>query len=547
MVSLSGCSSDGISLDSSTGVITVTEGLALQLSSSMTGSYTYEAQDCDAIVYFREDDIIYAVIPNGTTYTLESNGVDYKIVGEPVGTTGTLALKLKYLKGTKTLIKDAIVSKGVDVSDTDTLRSYASKINDLSTGGETERVYLPAESSVDTTKNKKILLNPVSYYNDIQAEGAYTWNSTGYGSYTNNDYKAHLIRVYPDTLVRNDYDNGTYSSFRDDTGAYSSEIRDSAYDYPAAPYVIPNTHILNYKNTRIIFRQKGSNVFNLSDSINSHDWNYTLPICTTESDENIYICNSHIVYKINKKTFDITSYSMGVSIQPFYRLKDGYFYTVYGTTGKKLDLSTGSITSYTATDNGLPTSNSYYKGTIDGGLWFYMDTSGRNVFHVYKPVLTSSGDGYEFIKDEEKTQTVREILGFIDSTRCIIEPQIDGSIYIQNGSLLVGFNYDAATDTLTQITHPCSKIEIPDGYYIKRSTVNIQDGVCGVLIVENASPYTAITKYASLRELNLDDYTYVAYEPVKKNFTADSVTGISAGTTGTDENGNPYVDVTYVS
>ncbi len=41
---------------------------------------------------------------------------------------GTLVEKINYLKETKTAIKNAIVAKGVPVSDTDTFRSYAGKI-----------------------------------------------------------------------------------------------------------------------------------------------------------------------------------------------------------------------------------------------------------------------------------------------------------------------------------------------------------------------------------------------------------------------------------
>lgn len=43
--------------------------------------------------------------------------------------------KLTYLEDTKTQIKEAIKAKGVEVSDNDTFRSYASKIGDIQTGG----------------------------------------------------------------------------------------------------------------------------------------------------------------------------------------------------------------------------------------------------------------------------------------------------------------------------------------------------------------------------------------------------------------------------
>ena len=47
----------------------------------------------------------------------------------------TIADKLTYLNGTKDAIKQAIIGKGVDVSDTDTFRSYADKITSIQSGG----------------------------------------------------------------------------------------------------------------------------------------------------------------------------------------------------------------------------------------------------------------------------------------------------------------------------------------------------------------------------------------------------------------------------
>lgn len=47
----------------------------------------------------------------------------------------TIAEQLTSLAETKTAIKDAIVEKGVEVSDTDTFRSYADKIGQIQAGG----------------------------------------------------------------------------------------------------------------------------------------------------------------------------------------------------------------------------------------------------------------------------------------------------------------------------------------------------------------------------------------------------------------------------
>ena len=47
----------------------------------------------------------------------------------------TIQDKLTYLSGTKDAIKQAIIGKGVEVSDTDTFRSYADKIEAIQSGG----------------------------------------------------------------------------------------------------------------------------------------------------------------------------------------------------------------------------------------------------------------------------------------------------------------------------------------------------------------------------------------------------------------------------
>ena len=48
---------------------------------------------------------------------------------------GTLADKLQYLKDTKDAIMNAIIEKGVEITSSDTFRSYADKIKGIVTGG----------------------------------------------------------------------------------------------------------------------------------------------------------------------------------------------------------------------------------------------------------------------------------------------------------------------------------------------------------------------------------------------------------------------------
>lgn len=97
---------------------------------------------------------------------------------------GTIAEKLTYLEGTKSAIKDAIIAKGVEVTDTDTFRSYAEKIESIEAGGSCEsqskeinitdngtRVVTPDEGylldqvtvTTNVTTGKPVLPNGISF------------------------------------------------------------------------------------------------------------------------------------------------------------------------------------------------------------------------------------------------------------------------------------------------------------------------------------------------------------------------------------------------
>ena len=74
--------------------------------------------------------------------------------------------KLDYLSETKQRIKKAIINKGVEVSDTDTFRSYADKINNISGGSSADIVEAIVDSSaLPIEAGKKVVVA------DIQATG----------------------------------------------------------------------------------------------------------------------------------------------------------------------------------------------------------------------------------------------------------------------------------------------------------------------------------------------------------------------------------------
>lgn len=91
---------------------------------------------------------------------------------------GTVADKLSYLNDTKTAIKEAIVAKGVEVADTDTFRSYATKIESIKTGAASG---VALESTMDDDGNltsctpSNLIINAT----DISAKALYqTWSNT---------------------------------------------------------------------------------------------------------------------------------------------------------------------------------------------------------------------------------------------------------------------------------------------------------------------------------------------------------------------------------
>lgn len=71
---------------------------------------------------------------------------------------GTIAEKLDYLEGTKSAIKNAIVAKGVEVLDTDTFRSYAEKIEGITTGSPSQ------DKSITITENGTTTVTPDAGY-----------------------------------------------------------------------------------------------------------------------------------------------------------------------------------------------------------------------------------------------------------------------------------------------------------------------------------------------------------------------------------------------
>ncbi|WP_050696877.1 hypothetical protein [Anaeromassilibacillus senegalensis] len=105
---------------------------------------------------------------------------------------GTIAEKLRHLAETKTAIKNAITAKGVAVSERDTFRSYATKIEQIKSGtvnsileipvaGDPNIVYLRADFKGNTSITFNV--NSGRYgWNCYVSQDGESWQEIGYYS-----------------------------------------------------------------------------------------------------------------------------------------------------------------------------------------------------------------------------------------------------------------------------------------------------------------------------------------------------------------------------
>lgn len=167
---------------------------------------------------------------------------------------GTIAEKITYLEGTKSAIKDAIIAKGVKVSDTDVFRSYAEKIKSIETGGscksQSKELTITDNGTRVVTPDEGYLLNQVTVTtyvttgkpelpNGISFEGStwttfdtdpYDWSQVYSG--TNMFYDCKNLQTLTGSGLQNVYFLDLYSMF------YSCSKLNSILKLSGKPYTL---------------------------------------------------------------------------------------------------------------------------------------------------------------------------------------------------------------------------------------------------------------------------------------------------------------------
>lgn len=290
----------------------------------------------------------------------------------------SLKVKLDYLNGTKHLIAEALKNNGVDITDTDTFRSYADKITELNTFKPLDicDITIDAASVLDTTRIYFYKQN--KDYSYINSDRSYDLTCHNY---------SQKLGIYAASFDNdNIHINGRFLV----ASAYESEY--------ITIFLSDNNWHLKTKNVQSKFyfiRDKGDMFYNNSELSTIHP--FLADRGLTEINKEI-----KIQFDINKlKISDLFTTEIGDDKDVIiFLFNDGEKY-IYVFPSKEYITFTNDATGYIFKQTSYMYPVSRFIGRLDEDSWFdktivsYDETTGARDLVIDQHVLISTKDIYD--------------------------------------------------------------------------------------------------------------------------------------------------------
>ncbi len=486
----------------------------------------------------------------------------------------TLSEKLEYLEETKSQIKQAIINKGVEVESNDTFRSYAEKINGITTSSsDTEEInaYVPDTYTNNITIGDTLLINPTTDYTDQFLTFNYNNNEQPWAEYETDTSKQYINKVIAtkNILITNYYfshDLFTFTKSPNETTFNTNYNVEDAYKSRFVNlFVKENTLFIypsnTYTNIRCVSMDFDTNEIT-STQLSYSNMYYTPTFNNMFS--TIYCLEDNLLYSfatitgklhiLNIDTFEtqvavINTASEGVNGVIGMRIHNGYIYLLrVKLTILKINLSDlnniSDVTSYSLSTNldynNMSTFSVLSAGQLFNGLYTFMYDNSYSS-RVLKSIINDDGD-IEWIDDTANTTLIRSKLGFcIYNTPITFCPQTDNSIYIQSKDKFIAFQYDADTDSLIEIDNPCANLINDDDYQVYYASYNKLENVACIVACPTQGIYEV--RLMEVPPINLSNYDYMVCEKTGDNLNDASFIAPVIDNGDVDSDNIPYTVV----
>ncbi len=465
---------------------------------------------------------------------------------------GTITEKLSYLTETKNAIKTALINKGVELAQEDSFRSYADKISKINNEAPIPvKALLPDTYSGSTNAKEKVLLNPVSYYNNQKASFSYTplyssnyhnfFSSSNFITFSQRDFYSYIFGLDENKdmkLIESEYDIPNSAPFC---------MFDDFYIFPLGNnfckfFFDEETQTMQEKSFSIglynahhysTYYYKDERYLNSSLLIDNliyipiHAGNYEIFLCCIDL-RSLTGTAAHFQEACVTQKKPVALYKC-----------DSGIYFLDGDWNISSDGNSKAVWQDKPED--LADVNASIQ-LLTGKRVFIIDTVDK--IRVLKPTETDLG--ITWVEVTSETTLINDTIGSVLPSGNFFYQADFENLYVLNNNKLYAFHYSEQNDTITVIDHPCNGLMTPEEPQIPvHFNVNYAAGTYALLLrtVEEASNYEI--RYAHKNQIDTGDLNWVAYKVDKNNFTPQSMVAYTTGTTGTDENGNSYLMASF--